>query len=445
MTLLERVLHSIADAGRDLLNSRPEDRIRDRGSIGALCHDLLSQKGEALGTALAREVVWAYERLDRDERRAFFRLLLDDFSPDPAAIDAAVAAYQAEPSPAYALALSAAVEAPRQDLVRAINMAPGGTRAIVQMRADLLDEIGDAPELAPVDADFSHVLASWFNRGFLELHRIDWQTPAAILEKLILYEAVHAIQGWEDLQRRLAPDRRCYAFFHPALHDEPLIFVEVALVQGLTGSIQAVLDQPQPDDADVNADTAIFYSISNCQRGLKGISFGNFLIKQVVSDLSDELPRLSRFATLSPVPGFKRWLDRVAADGEVTGDGLPARLIQGLSDPGWQTNEATAAALKGPLTALCAHYLVNERTGGGPRDPVARFHLGNGARLERVNWLADISPKGLNESAGIMVNYLYDLKRIEKQHEAFANRGAVAASRTVQTLARQGQQSLQAG
>ncbi len=445
MTLLERVLHSIADAGRELLNSRPEDRIRDRGSIGALCRDLLSQKGEALGTALAREVVWAYQRLDRDERRAFFRLLLEDFSPDPAGIDAAVTAFQDDPSPARALALSDAVEAPRQNLVRAINMAPGGTRAIVQMRADLLDETPNDPDLAPVDADFSHLLASWFNRGFLELRRIDWQTPASILEKLILYEAVHAIQGWDDLQRRLAPDRRCYAFFHPALADEPLIFVEVALVDGLTGSIRAVLDQPQPAGAEVAADTAIFYSISNCQRGLKGISFGNFLIKQVVSDLSAELPGLARFATLSPVPGFRRWLDRAAADGEVTRDGLPAKLIQGLSDPGWQADSAAAAALKGPLTALCAHYLVNERAGDAPRDPVARFHLGNGARLERINWLADVSPKGLSESAGIMVNYLYDLKRIEKQHEAYANRGTVAASRAVQTLARQGQQSLQVG
>ncbi len=445
MTLFERVLVSIADAGRDLLYSRPEDRIRHRGSIGALCKDLLSQKGEALGTALAREVVWAYERLNGDERRAFFHLLLEDFSPDPAGIEAAVAAYQETPSPAAALALSAAVEAPRQDLIRAVNMAPGGTRAVVQMRADLQDLLVADRELAPVDADFSHVLASWFNRGFLELRRIDWQTPASILEKLILYEAVHAIQGWEDLQRRLAADRRCYAFFHPALADEPLIFVEVALVDGLAESIRGLLDQPVREDAALAADSAIFYSISNCQRGLKGISFGNFLIKQVVSDLSAELPNLARFATLSPVPGFRRWLDRVAADGDETSDGLPARLIQGLSDPDWQADRAATAALKGPLTALCAHYLVNERSKGAPRDPVARFHLGNGARLERINWLADPSPKGMGEAAGLMVNYLYDLKRIEKQHEAYANRGTVAVSRSVQTLARQGQQSLAAG
>jgi malonyl-CoA decarboxylase len=291
--------------------------------------------------------------------------------------------------------------------------------------------------LKPLDADLKHLFASWFNRGFLELRRIDWQSPAAVLEKLIAYEAVHEIHGWDDLRRRLAPDRRCFAFFHPALPGEPLIFVEVALVQGLAGAVQPLLVQDTDNEAAneaarlraEQADTAIFYSISNCQDGLRGISFGNFLIKQVVAELKSELPSLTQFSTLSPVPGFRRWLTKRAAsssDLEVT------MLAQIDADAGW-ADTSGAAVLQPAIMRLCAEYLTHQVSKEAPADPVARFHLGNGARLERINWLGNTAPRGIVESFGVMVNYLYDLETIESNHEAFIHDGEVIRSAEVDT------------
>jgi len=424
MTFFRTFLSSIADAGRELLDGRA-GRATKPGDMAALCSDLITQKGEALGTALACAVVETYQAFDQDQKRDFFTLLLTDFDVDQDALNEAIAVYQKDPSPLSAQDVAAGAESLRQRVIRGINMAPGGTQAVINMREDLLKILADAPELRAVDADFAHLLASWFNRGFLELRNIDWNTPANILEKLIAYEAVHEILDWDDLRRRLDRDRRCYAFFHPALPDEPLIFVEVALVNGLAGSIQNLLDDSEPHLRAERADTAIFYSISNCQKGLRGISFGNFLIKQVVAELRAELPNLKTFSTLSPVPGFIQWLKDTHKDDPV---------LEQLIDNGWLDNAELADELRPILMGLCAQYLVHEKRKKRPLNAVARFHLGNGARLERINWKGDVSEKGLFESAGILANYKYDLSKIESNHEAYANDGTVVYSREIGKL-----------
>jgi malonyl-CoA decarboxylase len=319
--------------------------------------------------------------------------------------------------------------------LRRMNMAPGGTSALVAMRKEIAGRLRDEPTLRLLDSDLKHLFASWFNRGFLELRRIDWQSPAAVLEKLIAYEAVHEIHGWDDLRRRLAPDRRCFGFFHPALPDDPLIFVEVALVEGLAGAVQPLLVQDSDDDAARNraapADTAIFYSISNCQDGLRGISFGNFLIKQVVEELKNELQHLTRFSTLSPVPGFRRWLTKRLAS---TGDAAAALLARIETSAGRLDTPEGDDSLKPLIMRFCAAYLTRHASTKEPADPVARFHLGNGARLERINWLGNTAPRGIQESFGIMVNYLYDIETIESNHEAFVNDGTVMRSADVDAL-----------
>ena len=314
-------------------------------------------------------------------------------------------------------------------------MAPSGTRTVVNMRQDLLSLVQSNAVLKEVDEDFQHLLTSWFNPGFLQLKHIDWTTPAHILEKLIEYEAVHEMQGWEDLRRRLdANDRRCFGFFHPALPDEPLIFVEVALVEGVASSVQVIL---APRDTQIPAeehDTAIFYSISNCQEGLRGISFGNFLIKHVVMLLKEELPELNNFATLSPIPGFMRWLEGLEAPpaGLVSTEEFDS-LRAAWVEQGWlgEDDEKNGSSRKSMLLRLCAHYLLNEKRGASPLDPVARFHLGNGASVDRINWQGDVSANGLKQSAGLLVNYRYDLNAVEENHERFFNSGDVVASPSV--------------
>lgn len=439
---LGQLWHSVADRGREILARRRDER--EVRSIGNLCRDLMSERGEASGVALAREVVEHFEGMDKGQRLAFFEFLDSEFSPDSERIAGAAAAYLDSQDAATLLALSRAVESPRQELVRRINLAPNGTAAIVSMRASILPLLKRRPGLARVDADIRHVLRSWFNRGFLELRRIDWNTPAALLEKLIEHEAVHEIRGWPDMRRRLDEDRRCFAFFHPALPDEPLIFVEVALLDGLADSIESLLAlEDGPRNAE-RANTAIFYSINNCQDGLRGISFGNFLIKQVVFDLVQEQPRLKTFATLSPIPGFRRWLDGVIEAGEAPAE-APVRLpadaddlaaLAPLQGAGWHRDAETAESLREPLLRLCARYLLEAKEGREPLDRVARFHLGNGARIERLNWLGDPSKKGLKQSAGIMVNYAYLPSQIEKNHEAYVKNGRVAAAASVRAQAR---------
>ena len=399
-----------------------------------LAEALLSERGEASGAVVARELHEGLRALSTEDRLAFHRFLATNFQPDAARLRAAAEAYLADPGADGAARLAEAADPVRQELLRRMNMSPGGTAALVAMRKDLAKHLRDTPELKLLDADLKHLFASWFNRGFLELRRIDWQSPAAVLDKLIAYEAVHEIQGWDDLRRRLAPDRRCFGFFHPALPGEPLIFVEVALVEDLATAVQPLLAADGDDDAAraraARADTAIFYSISNCQDGLRGVSFGNFLIKQVVEELKAELPQIRQFSTLSPVPGFRRWLEtRLAA-----GDGMDAALPGLLKQDGWWRDPAQAEALRRPLLRLAATYLTGSFSAKRPADPVARFHLGNGARLERVNWLGNIAPRGLQESWGIMVNYLYDPETIEANHEAFAHDDMIIRSPDVDAL-----------
>jgi len=429
-----RVLASISERGRTLLRrgSTPDDR-HDASDLIDLCEALLSGRGEASGTALAREVLDRYQDLDETGRRSFFADLARNFGPEREKLLQAIEAYRTRPNDADASDLHFASEPRRQELIRRLNRAPGGTGDLVSMRADLLDLAGENKSLAALDRDVVHLLASWFNRGFLVLRRIDWSTPANILEKIIRYEAVHEIRDWNDLRRRIDPiDRRCYAFFHPALVDEPLIFVEVALTESIPGAIAPLLAEDRELVPVERARTAVFYSISNTQRGLGGISFGNFLIKQVVEELRRELPRLENFVTLSPVPGFMHWVKH-SHYLPLSEEERP--MLQSLDRADWIEDAELADKLHPVVEHLAAYYFVKARTPRGRLiDSVARFHLGNGARLERINWLGDTSPKGLRESAGIMVNYLYRLEDIEKNHEAYANEGTVAASSAVKKL-----------
>jgi malonyl-CoA decarboxylase len=396
---------------------------------------LLSQRGEASGAAIACELHGVLRKLAVKDRRNFQQFLAAEFTPDETVLRAAAESYLSQPSAAAAALLAQAADPPRQELLRRMNMAPGGTNALVAMRKEIVGRLRDQPTLRLLESDLKHLFASWFNRGFLELRRIDWQSPAAVLEKLIAYEAVHEIRGWDDLRRRLAPDRRCFAFFHPALPDDPLIFVEVALVEGLAESVQPLLVQDGDDDGArdraARADTAIFYSISNCQDGLRGISFGNFLIKQVVEELNKELRHLTRFSTLSPVPGFRRWLTKSLAS---MGDPSATLLARIETAAGRLDTLESVDPLRRLIMRFCAAYLTHHASTQEPADPVARFHLGNGARLERINWLGNTAPRGIQESFGIMVNYLYDIETVESNHEAFVNDGRVIRSADVDTL-----------
>jgi malonyl-CoA decarboxylase len=428
------LLASISERGRTLLGrAGSSNGKQDPTGLIELCEALLSGRGEASGTARAREVLDRYRHLDDAGRLSFFEALVRDFGPDRERLAQAIETWRAQPSDDDASDLHFASEPRRQELFRQLNRAPGGTSELVTMRADLLDLMNGHKDLAALDRDVVHLLASWFNRGFLVLRKIDWSTPANILEKIIRYEAVHEIRDWNDLRRRIDPiDRRCYAFFHPALVDEPLIFVEVALTEAIPGAIAPLLAEDRQPAAIDRARTAVFYSISNTQRGLAGISFGNFLIKQVVEELRRELPKLENFVTLSPVPGFMQWLKR-AADVPLSDE--DRALLDDLDKPDWFENAEIEAQLRSLLEPLAAHYFLKARTPKGRLvDSVARFHLGNGARLERIDWLGDVSPKGLRESAGLMVNYLYRLEDIEKNHEAYANQGKIAASSAVKKL-----------
>jgi len=401
-TLFER---RDAGGGRRELSGLEMEELTDR---------LLGSRGEGSGQALAREILDRYSGMNDAEKTAFFRLVATRFDLNPQIAREALAAYAAEPAPDSYRTYMEAAEPRRQELIRRLNQVQGATGRLVAMRADLRRLSKGAPMLGALDLDFRHLFASWFNRGFLVLLPINWETPAHILEKIIAYEAVHAFDSWDDLRRRLQPpDRRCFAFFHPAMPDEPLIFVQVALTRGIPGSIQDLLAEDRTQIAGDAADTAVFYSITNCQAGLAGISFGNSLIKQVVRDLSHALPHLRSFVTLSPIPGLMRWF---AED--------PTRQSAATSDPE-------------DLRRLAAFYLTEAKDdSGAPRDPVARFHLGNGALIHAVHADADLSENGMSQSAGAMVNYLYDLARIPQNSEAYADAREVAASSQIRALAR---------
>jgi malonyl-CoA decarboxylase len=439
VSFFQELMATVAEQGRALL---PKALFRDGGgeSIEVLSRALMSGRGEASGVAIARQLLNQLKKATSEERLQFYRFLADDLQPDAAQVAEAARNYLDQPSDKTLSKLQKASYSPRLEFFRRLNLAPGATAEIVALRADLVRHIKSDDGLAAVDSDLERLLTSWFNRGFLVLRRIDWQTPAAILEKIIQYEAVHEIRGWDDLRRRLDPkDRRCFAFFHPALVDEPLIFVEVALMREMPDAISTVLDARRADE-DAPPTTAVFYSISNCQEGLKGISFGNFLLKQVVEDLARDVSTLKTFVTLSPAPSFARWLDRALASGsDVPMSADDRKALARLRDPRWVEEAAKdgpgTEELESALMTLAAYYYLAARSSDErPVDQVARFHLGNGARLERLNWLADTSEKGLREAHGLMVNYRYDLSEIERNHEAYASDGAVTASRSVRGL-----------
>ena len=433
------MLQSIADRSRAFLRERREPA-RDRSAnLIELCEELLSGRGEASGVALANEILGDYAGLTIGPRVAFFEALARTFGHDPARIDAAIAAWRQSPSAETAAELNRASEPRRLELFRRLNLAPGGTAALVRMREQLLDAMDHRDDLGAIDNDFIHLFSSWFNRGFLVLRRIDWSTPALILEKIIRYEAVHEIHDWEDLRRRIdLPDRRCYAFFHPALVDEPLIFVEVALTRDIPRAIAPILADKREVVDPARAGTAVFYSITSCQRGVAGVSFGHFLIKQVVEEVSREMPRISSFVTLSPAPNFAEWLKRERANAaSLALDDEDHRTLAALDRADWWRDQALAAALREPVLRAAAWYFLRARNARGqPVDAVARFHLGNGARLEQLDWLGDTSERALAQSYGLMVNYLYDLDYIEQNHEAYAQRHAVVAASAVSRLVR---------
>ncbi len=424
------------------------------------CRDLLTVRGEANSVAIASRAVECYRELKSDAVREFFAVLASEFDPDPGDVLMLAEKYAVSRSPENLIALSRAAESPRQELLRRLNRAPLGTATIVAMRAQLLARLRTDKRLRAVDADFEHLLGSWFNPGFLRLERVDWASPASLLEKIIQHEAVHEIDGWNDLRRRLEPDRRCFAFFHPVLPDEPLIFVEVALLPEIPGAIAPLLDRKVEAERDPRRfKVAAFYSISNCQPGLRGVNLGNFLIKQVAEQLHAEFPSLKSFCTLSPVPTFAHWLSRTrsiscahlkpakvsALDALLAGlrkrhgddlAGLRPKLaaLASPSPDGVQAATKELEAEAQALRRLCAFYLMHgSHEDPEANDPVARFHLNNGARLERVNTFGDLSRKGLRQSFATMVNYLYDLDDVEANHERYIG-GEVAASRAVANL-----------
>lgn len=448
-TLFDRTLGNLRRAWRDIAEPvrvaltgavRPElpdddlDRLRRRVEA---C--LAGQGGEVSARARAADLGRIYLGLNDAGRSRFLHLLADEYGTEVEDVDVAIEAYRAASDDAARRRAEArlrqALEPRRARLLTQFNGLPEGIKFLVDLRAEVLRRRKDEPGLAPLDGDLQGLLASWFDVGFLDLRQLTWESPAALLEKLIQYEAVHAIRSWDDLKNRLDSDRRCFAFFHPRMPDEPLIFVEVALVDGMAASVQALLDEAAPRGDPDAVDTAIFYSISNAQPGLAGVSFGDFLIKRVAESLSGQFPGLKTFATLSPIPDFRRWLKTARENGEITLSVADAALlseVEGRKD--WHQDEVFAQKLKAPLTRACAQFLSKTNQRGRALDRVAHFHLSNGARVERINWLGDTSTKGLAQSYGLMVNYLYKLADVEANHEAYRGEGTITASSAVKRL-----------
>ena len=411
---------------------------------------LISERGESNALSMADDVVNNYRRLTKDQYVSFFNFLFEKLNPQPDAVLKAAQDYVADSSARNYIKLQKISESPRQEFFRRLNRASHGTAAVVEMRRDLLQLLDKKPELAAVDFDLRHLLSSWFNPGFLKMHQVDWKSPAEVLEKLIHHEAVHAIDGWDDLRRRLQPDRRCFAFFHPQLQSEPLIFVEVALLPEIPTVIMPLVDKKAGIVDQVSQyKVAVFYSISNCESGLRGVSMGNFLIKRVAEKLHAEFPGIKTFVTLSPIPGLMDWI----AAGANLGAGVPperlkpnlklardaALTVLKLENQPWSERLAggwhpdlASDKEKGALMTLASIYLGLVST-GRDGNPVAKFHMGNGAKLHLINWAGDLSRKGLRQSAGLMVNYLYDLGSVEENHERFAN-GEITYSRAVGRL-----------
>jgi len=455
---LRTVWRDIASSARGVLSSAPKPDLAgdDIDRLRSQLRDCLDGRGgEVSARARAADLGRTYLALNATGRERFLHLLAEEFDIDRAAVNATWDRLRRARTDAdrhaTERALRRALEPARVKLLTQFNALPEGVKFLVDMRAELMNLTRNDDTLAPLEQDLKALLASWFDIGFLEVKRITWESPAALLEKLMAYEAVHEIRGWTDLKNRLEADRRCFAYFHPRMPDEPLIFVEVALTRGMAGDVQSLLDESAPVGDPAQADTAIFYSISNCQRGLAGISFGDFLIKRVVDVLAAELPHLKIYATLSPIPGFRAWLDkRLAEEGDDLLTAAERRPIEALplkiaspklgaliTVPGWPRDEAMAQALKAPLMRLAARFVLNEKGGNGRAlDSVAHFHLTNGARVERLNWQADLSAKGLQQSCGMMINFLYRLAEIEDNHEAYRGEGRIAAASAISKLAK---------
>jgi malonyl-CoA decarboxylase len=450
---LRLVWRDIASRGRIATAAPHADLPRDDAEqLRVHLRECLEAKGGAVAArARAADLGRTYLSLNAVGRERFLYLLASEFDIDRGTVDLLAQRLllsERDQRPPIERALRDALEPPRVKLLTQFNGLPEGVKFLVDLRAELMALSRDNPVLAGLESDLKHLLAGWFDVGFLELRRITWDTPAALLERLARYEAVHRVRNWADMKNRLDPDRRCFAYFHPRMPDEPLIFVEVALVKGLAGDVQTLLDQSAPLGDPTAADAAIFYSISNCQTGLSGISFCDFLIKRVADRLHAELPHLKTFATLSPIPGFRRWLEHRIASGErllteAEREHLPAELRGAtldkiLASPRWHEDPVLIEALRGPLMRLCARYLLTEKrpSSGTAADSVAHFHLTNGARMEQLDWLADTSANGLKQSCGLMINYLYRLSEIEQNHEAYVTERHIAASPAIQRLAK---------
>lgn len=468
-SLLNRTMQNLREAWQEVadwrdgfLSTAPNPNLpeKDMEALKEQMRDCLEGRGgEVSARARAANLGRIYLSLSAKGRKRFLQILATEFDIDRKAVDQAATKWQqasddlGERAKAER-ALRQALQPPRLRLLTQLNALPEGFHFLVDLRQELLGWRKDDPALAALERDLLSLLTSWFDVGFLELRRITWDSPASLLEKMIAYEAVHPIRSWDDLKNRLSSDRRCFAFFHPRMPNEPLILVQVALVNGIADNVQTLLDEAAPVVDTASADTAIFYSISNAHEGLSGISFGNFLIKRVVDELISEFKNLKAFATLSPIPGFRYWLDSKlkTSDGDADKELLtpaerkvlasafgtgnePASLQTLLQTPDWHQKPEYAKALKNPLQRLCARYLAKEkREGGTAYDRVANFHLSNGSRIERLNWLADTSAKGLSQSAGMMVNYLYKLNDIEANHEAYRGEGKIMTSSAIKTL-----------
>lgn len=428
--LFNRLIRGDWSVFRKLVPGDSDDAL----DLSSIAQALLSRRGEASGMMLAQRLLDTFETATSDARLAFFLDLAQNFAADPEALSAAIEQYQQSPGDEALARLGRAVEPRRQELIRRLNYSSGGTHRLIKMRESLQGFLRAHPELAAVDADFLHLFESWFNPGFLEMRRMDWRTPANVLEKLIEYEAVHAIQDWSDLRNRLEPvDRRCFGFFHPQLAEEPLIFVEVALTTEVPSSIQTLLHPDHIPIPAAQASTAVFYSISNTQKGLAGVPFGSFLLKHVIESLQREIPTLNTFVTLSPVPGFARWLggERAAERSEMLSEET-IEALKVLDEDRWYEDEDKAQAVRGAMLDSARVYFLRAKNAKGiVLDPVARFHLRNGAELHQFNFLGDVSPNGLKQSHGLMVNYLYKLRDIERHHEAFVERREIVASKAV--------------
>ena len=421
---LKKIINNIADAGKEILGKS----FSKKKNINELCHDLISFKGIASGIAIAREITLAYSLFNTDQKLNFFKEINNKFSPSKEDVEKKITEYLKEKDEKSLNALGSAVEGNRQELIRRLNMAPNGTLFLVSMREDLIKFLPTNPELKTLDEDIRHLFKSWFNPGFLRLEKITWDSKAAILEKIIKYEKVHQIKDMNDLKRRLQQDdRRFFAYFHPVLKDEPLIFVEVAFTKGIGSSIQEII-KPKTDDKS-NYDTATFYSISNCQEGLMRVTLGNFLIKRVVFEIQEENPKIKNFGTLSPLPGFSDWF--LSLNHEKLKDilkGYDVSKLDFLRSPSLKIGEPKILEEKVAIKRLVAHYLINEKINNKPLNSVSRFHLGNGASIHNIIINGNIDDYGYKESFGVMVNYGYQLDKLEKIHEEFITSGVISYS-----------------